>query len=61
MTNDDLVKTPTTEQQMRDAMVQRLIELGAARSCVVAAFRKVPRHLVAPETDLATAYGAESR
>lgn len=51
---------PASEQQLRDAMVRELIELNAARSPhVVAAFRKVPRHLATPELDLATAYQAE--
>jgi len=49
-----------SEQQSRDAMVRELIELGAARSPqVVAAFRKVPRHLATPGLDLATAYRTE--
>ncbi|MFF5363721.1 methyltransferase, FxLD system [Streptomyces scabiei] len=45
---------------MRDALVERLIELGAARSArVVAAFRSVPRHLATPEVDAAKTYEAE--
>ncbi|WP_369173475.1 methyltransferase, FxLD system [Streptomyces sp. R28] len=51
---------PVPDQQLRDAMVQRLIELGAARSPrVVAAFRSVPRHLATPEVDMARTYDAE--
>lgn len=51
---------PASEQQMREAMVERLIELGAARSGrVVAAFRSVPRHLATPEVDMAKTYEAE--
>ncbi|WP_259407865.1 methyltransferase, FxLD system [Streptomyces akebiae] len=51
---------PASEQQLRDAMVERLIELGAARSArVVAAFRSVPRHLATPEVDMAKTYEAE--
>ncbi|WP_078853464.1 methyltransferase, FxLD system [Streptomyces sp. FxanaA7] len=51
---------PTSEQQLRDAMVKRLIELGAARSArVVAAFRSVPRHLATPEVEMAKTYVAE--
>ncbi|MER7793584.1 methyltransferase, FxLD system [Streptomyces sp. NPDC097640] len=49
-----------SEQELRDAMVQRLIELGAARNPrVVAAFRSVPRHLATPEVDMAKMYEAE--
>ncbi|MDX3867648.1 methyltransferase, FxLD system [Streptomyces europaeiscabiei] len=51
---------PASEQQLRDAMVERLIELGAVRSArVVAAFRSVPRHLATPEVDTAKTYEAE--
>ncbi|MFE1768218.1 methyltransferase, FxLD system [Streptomyces angustmyceticus] len=50
----------TTEQQMRDAMAQKLIELGAARDPrVVAAFRTVRRHLAAPDVDMTETYQAE--
>ncbi|MFF6786854.1 methyltransferase, FxLD system [Streptomyces sp. NPDC012510] len=53
-------KARTSEQQLRDAMVERLIELGAVRSpLVVAAFRSVPRHLATPEVDMAKTYEAE--
>ncbi|MET9293065.1 methyltransferase, FxLD system [Streptomyces sp. NPDC003077] len=53
--------TTATEQQMREAMVTRLIELGALRDPrVAAAFRTVPRHLALPGMELSTAYGAES-
>jgi protein-L-isoaspartate(D-aspartate) O-methyltransferase len=49
-----------SEQELRDAMVRELIDVGAARSeRVVAAFRKVPRHLVAPELEMAAVYRAE--
>ncbi|SPF06021.1 methyltransferase, FxLD system [Streptomyces sp. MA5143a] len=51
---------PESEQQLRDAMVEQLIELGAARSArVVAAFRSVPRHLATPEVEMAKTYEAE--
>ncbi|GAT79544.1 protein-L-isoaspartate O-methyltransferase [Streptomyces sp. F-3] len=50
----------SAEQRLRDQMVQRLIELGAARSPrVVAAFRTVPRHLATPDVPLERAYDAE--
>lgn len=53
-------EAPTSAEQLRNAMVRELIELDAARSPhVVAAFRKVPRHLATPELDLATAYQTE--
>ncbi len=59
-TENSAANTSTYEQQLRDAMVERLIELGAARSPrVVAAFRSVPRHLATPEADMARAYDAE--
>ena len=49
-----------TEQQLRDALAERLIEIGAARSPrVVTAFRTVRRHLATPEADMASTYGAE--
>jgi protein-L-isoaspartate(D-aspartate) O-methyltransferase len=54
------INTPASEQQLRDAMVEQLIELGAARSSrVVAAFRSVPRHLATPEVEMARTYEAE--
>ncbi|MFF6997758.1 methyltransferase, FxLD system [Streptomyces sp. NPDC008313] len=54
------INAPASEQQWRDAMVEQLIELGAARSArVVAAFRSVPRHLATPEVDAAKTYEAE--
>lgn len=54
-------ESPASEQQMRDEMVRELIELGAARSPhVLAAFRKIPRHLAAPEEDMAKTYQAEN-
>jgi protein-L-isoaspartate(D-aspartate) O-methyltransferase len=60
MTTKNSDNTPSPEQQLRDAMAQRLIELGAARSArVVAAFRAVPRHLATPEVDMAKCYEAE--
>ncbi|WP_328869109.1 methyltransferase, FxLD system [Streptomyces sp. NBC_00287] len=60
MTTRNNASTPVPEQQLRDAMVQRLIELGAAQSPrVVAAFRSVPRHLATPEVELARTYDAE--
>lgn len=60
MTTETGQQTPT-EQQMRDAMVQQLIELGAARDPrVVAALRAVPRHLATPEVEAAKTYQAES-
>ncbi|WP_448330459.1 methyltransferase, FxLD system [Streptomyces sp. DSM 41534] len=49
-----------SEQQLRDEMVGQLIGMGALRSShVVAAFRKVPRHLATPEVDMARTYVAE--
>ncbi|MEV7415370.1 methyltransferase, FxLD system [Streptomyces sp. NPDC089919] len=49
------------EQQLRDTMVQRLIEVGAARDPrVVAAFRAVPRHLATPEVEVAKTYEVET-
>ena len=49
------------ERQLRDSMVQRLIEAGAARSPrVVAAFRAVPRHMATPEVDPAKTYEVET-
>ncbi|MFF7156959.1 methyltransferase, FxLD system [Streptomyces sp. NPDC008139] len=55
------IDRPTeAEQQLRDALVQQLIELGAARSPRVAdAFRTVRRHLATPEADMARTYQAE--
>ncbi|WP_427921498.1 methyltransferase, FxLD system [Streptomyces sp. cg40] len=53
-------EVPAAAGQLRDAMVRELMELDAARSPhVVAAFRKIPRHLATPELDLATAYQTE--
>lgn len=52
---------PASEQELRDAMVQCLIDLGALRtSRAVAALRTVPRHLATPGTDMAKAYDIES-
>ncbi|MEU3343084.1 methyltransferase, FxLD system [Streptomyces sp. NPDC006668] len=60
MTSENSDKSPASEQELRDTMVQRLIELGAARSArVVAAFRSVPRHLAAPDEDMAKVYEPE--
>lgn len=57
----DSVTTSASAEQLRDRMVEDLIELGAARSDrVVAAFRRVPRHLATPEVDMSRAYQAES-
>ncbi|MEV6499725.1 methyltransferase, FxLD system [Streptomyces prunicolor] len=53
-------EAPASDQQLRDAMVRELIAVDAARSPhVVAAFRKLPRHLATPELDLASAYRTE--
>lgn len=53
-------EAPASAEQLRDEMVRELIEVDAVRSPhVVAAFRKVPRHLATPELDLATAYQTE--
>ncbi|MEU3133184.1 methyltransferase, FxLD system [Streptomyces sp. NPDC006854] len=58
-TNTDVQETPT-EQQLRDALAEKLIEIGEARSSrVVAAFRTVRRHLATPEADMASTYNAE--
>ncbi|MFF5476718.1 methyltransferase, FxLD system [Streptomyces sp. NPDC012935] len=60
MTTRNNDSAPVSDQQLRDAMVQRLIELGAARSPrVVAAFRSVPRHLATPDVAMARTYDAE--
>lgn len=60
MTNDDHKNAPATEQDLRDDMVRELIEKGALRSPrVVAAFRKVPRHLVASGVEMAKCYSVE--
>jgi protein-L-isoaspartate(D-aspartate) O-methyltransferase len=59
MTTENSNEAPS-EQELRDSMVQMLIELGAARSPrVVAAFRSVPRHLAAPDEDMAKVYEPE--
>ncbi len=56
----DTGQAALNEQQLRDAMVQSLIEFGAARDPrVVAAFRAVPRHLATPEVEPAKSYDAE--
>lgn len=58
-TNTEAQEAPA-EQQLRDALAQNLIEIGAARSPrVVAAFRTVRRHLATPEADMAWTYNAE--
>ncbi|MFF1693554.1 methyltransferase, FxLD system [Streptomyces sp. NPDC058257] len=58
-TNTDVQEAPT-EQQLRDTLAEKLIEIGAARSPrVVAAFRTVRRHLATPEADMASTYNAE--
>lgn len=50
----------SSEQELRDALAESLIELGAARSPrVIAAFRNVRRHLATPHADLASTYDAE--
>ncbi|MGW1267416.1 methyltransferase, FxLD system [Streptomyces sp. NPDC002491] len=60
-TNDASRTAPAAEQALRDEMVRQLIEKGAARDPrVVAAFRKVPRHLAAPDVQMAKSYDAES-
>ncbi|NEA87202.1 methyltransferase, FxLD system [Streptomyces sp. SID7958] len=61
MTTDDAHSAPVTEQQWRARMVQRLIETGDAHSPrVVAAFRKVPRHLAVPGAEMAASYDPEN-
>jgi protein-L-isoaspartate(D-aspartate) O-methyltransferase len=48
------------EVKLREGMVQRLIECGAARDPrVIKAFRVVPRHLATLDLDVAKAYDAE--
>ncbi|MER0445707.1 methyltransferase, FxLD system [Streptomyces sp. Edi4] len=60
MTTNTDVQEAQTEQQLRDALAEKLIEIGAARSPrVVAAFRTVRRHLATPEADMASTYNAE--
>ncbi len=57
--NTDQSQNPA-DAQLRDEMVRQLVELGAARSPhVLAAFRKIPRHLAAPDEDMAKTYRAE--
>ncbi|MER5201375.1 methyltransferase, FxLD system [Streptomyces sp. NPDC002755] len=52
---------PASEQELRDKMVRQLIEKGAVRDPrAVAAFRTVPRHLAAPDVEMAKSYDAES-
>ncbi|MFH8934128.1 methyltransferase, FxLD system [Streptomyces griseosporeus] len=52
---------PASEQEWRDRMVRTLIETGDARTPrVVAAFRKVPRHLAVPGTEMARSYDPEN-
>lgn len=61
MTTDSTHNSPANEQQLRDEMVRHLLETGAARSPrVVDAFRKVPRHLVAPGVEMVKSYDAEA-
>ncbi|MER7497025.1 methyltransferase, FxLD system [Streptomyces pharetrae] len=61
MTTENPQSPPASEQELRDAMVQCLIDLGALRtSRAVAAFRTVPRHLATPGADMAKAYDVES-
>ncbi|MBD0737813.1 methyltransferase, FxLD system [Streptomyces sp. CBMA29] len=51
---------PEAEQRLREALVQQLVELGAARSPrVMDAFRIVRRHLATPDADMARTYQAE--
>ncbi|MCH0566942.1 methyltransferase, FxLD system [Streptomyces sp. MUM 2J] len=58
-TNTD--QDAATERQLRDAMAQKLIEVGAARDPrVVAAFRAVPRHLATPDVAPAKTYEVET-
>ncbi|WP_330241375.1 methyltransferase, FxLD system [Streptomyces sp. NBC_00525] len=50
----------SSEQELRDALAESLIELGAARSPrVIAAFRNVRRHLATPDADILSTYSAE--
>ncbi|WP_221334030.1 methyltransferase, FxLD system [Streptomyces sp. EAS-AB2608] len=61
MTTENFQTPHVSEQELRDAMVQCLIDMGTLRtSRAVAAFRTVPRHLAAPGTDMAKAYDVES-
>ncbi|KPI21867.1 protein-L-isoaspartate(D-aspartate) O-methyltransferase [Actinobacteria bacterium OK074] len=60
MTTDTDAQESPTEQQLRDALAEQLVEIGAARSPrVVAAFRTVRRHLATPGADMASTYDAE--
>ncbi|MFI2764300.1 methyltransferase, FxLD system [Streptomyces echinatus] len=60
-TTENPENSHVSEQELRDAMVQCLIDMGALRtSRAVAAFRTIPRHLAAPGTDMAKAYDVES-
>jgi protein-L-isoaspartate(D-aspartate) O-methyltransferase len=61
MTPETPQNSTSSEQQLRDEMVRRLIELGAVRSPrVVEAFRQVPRHMAAPDTAMPESYDVES-
>lgn len=61
MTTENPPTPPVSEQELRDAMVQCLIDMGVLRSSrVVAAFRTVPRHLAVPGVEMAKAYDVES-
>jgi protein-L-isoaspartate(D-aspartate) O-methyltransferase len=60
MTTTEPNQSDLAAEELRDAMVQNLIELGAARDPrVIAAFRAVPRHLATPDVDVSKAYDAE--
>ncbi|MGW0136358.1 methyltransferase, FxLD system [Streptomyces sp. NPDC003299] len=61
MTTDNPQSVPASEQELRDAMVQALIDIGALRSSrAVAAFRAVPRHLAVPDLPLSKCYEPEA-
>ncbi|WP_435280030.1 methyltransferase domain-containing protein [Streptomyces sp. 1222.5] len=61
MTTENSQTPPMSERELRDAMVQCLIDIGDLRTTrAVDAFQTIPRHLAAPGADMAEAYDAES-
>ncbi|MGW7352786.1 methyltransferase, FxLD system [Streptomyces sp. NPDC054784] len=60
LTTDSTAQQDPSEQQLRDVLARKLIELGAARSPrVVEAFRTVRRHLATPDAEMARTYEPE--
>ncbi|MFC0861653.1 methyltransferase, FxLD system [Sphaerimonospora cavernae] len=53
----DIANTIPDAEQLRDALIEQIRDLGKLRSAQVeAAFRAIPRHLFLPDVDLPTAY-----